>query len=133
MNTILVCSYNPLLLKSLYGVLRAEGYAVDHVDHMAFAVQRAIAAPTRFAAVILDADTIGLTAEDAADIIIRATAEALPVIIVGGPAAQSPRRSGALRVERPIDMTEVKRMVRSACNETITQEHISINNRRSRG
>ena len=39
MKNILLCSSNPILVKSLYAILRDEGFYVATSEHPAFAVQ----------------------------------------------------------------------------------------------
>ncbi len=68
MKNIILCSSNPILVKSLYGILRDEGHFVETYEHPAFAVQAAMRKP--FDIVIIDSEPFGLSAEDAA-IIIR--------------------------------------------------------------
>ena len=98
MKKIILCSSNPLLIKSLYGMLRDEGYAVEDVEHPALAVQKVLDGAYDF--MIVDAEPFGLSAEDAARI-ITTIAPAMPIFCVGGgggvrrPAAdQASRRPG---------------------------------------
>ena len=81
MKRILLCSGNPLLIKSLYGMLRDEGYAVEDVEHPALAVQKVL--NSAYDLTIVDAEPFGLSAADAAQI-IAAIAPAMPVLCVGG-------------------------------------------------
>ena len=81
MKNIILCSSNPLLIKSLYGVLRDEGYAIEDVEHPALAVQKVLEELYDF--VIVDAEPFGLSAEDAARI-IRTIAPEMPILCVGG-------------------------------------------------
>ncbi len=67
MDEIIFCSHNPILVKNLYGILRDEGYNVAIADHPAFAVQ--LCMNKRYALVIFDPDSFGLSVEDAIQII----------------------------------------------------------------
>ena len=81
MKKIILCSSNPLLVKSLYGMLRDEGYAVEDVEHPALAVQKVLNGAYDF--MIVDAEPFGLSAEDAARI-IASIAPQMPILCVGG-------------------------------------------------
>ncbi len=67
MKNVMLCSSNPILVKSLYGILRDEGHAVETTEHPAFAVQKII--EKDFDCVIIDSEPFGLSGEDAAEII----------------------------------------------------------------
>jgi CheY-like chemotaxis protein len=84
MKKIILCSSNPLLIKSLYGMLRDEGYAIEDVEHPALAVQKILGGAYDF--MIIDAEPFGLSAEDAARI-IKTIAPEMPIFRVGGGAA----------------------------------------------
>jgi len=81
MKKILLCSSNPLLVKSLYGTLRDEGYAVDSVEHPTLAVRKILNAT--YDLMLIDAEPFGLSAEDAARI-IRSLAPDMPMVGIGG-------------------------------------------------
>ena len=80
MTTILLCSANPILIKSLYGVLRDDGYGVDIVEHPALAVQKVLVGG--YGMLVVDSEPFGLSAEDAVQI-IRLTMPDLPVLYIG--------------------------------------------------
>ena len=106
MKNILLCSSNPLLTKSLYSLLRDEGYAVEIVEHPALAVQEIISGT--FSMMVLDSEPFGLSSEDAVQI-IRTVKPDLPIISLG---------SGSVTVSTPVvaaplDLEEFKRMVHS--------------------
>jgi CheY-like chemotaxis protein len=81
MKKVLLCSSNPLLIKSLYGMLRDAGHAVEVVEHPAHAVQKVLSGT--YDCTVIGAEPFGLSAEDAARI-IRAIAPAMPTFCVGG-------------------------------------------------
>lgn len=105
MSTVLLCSENPLFIKSLYGMLRSDGYEVETVDRKAGAVQMSL--ERDYAAVVMDSAGVGLSAEDAARII--AGEAHTQTILVGAGAASA----GALVVEEPFDVERVRMAVRS--------------------
>jgi CheY-like chemotaxis protein len=106
MKNILLCTANPILIKSLYGVLRDEGYAVETVEHPALAVQAVIGGA--FDALVVDSEPFGLSAEDAAQI-IRSVKPDLPIFCMGG----EQECGGALGVERPLNLETFKRTIHS--------------------
>lgn len=100
-NTIL-CSSNPILIKSLYGILRDQGHEVEIIEHPAIAVQKVMAQKYDF--LVIDSDPFGLSAEDAVNI-IKTVAPGLPILFVGS--------SGDSHIEAPLDLEEFKRMIDS--------------------
>jgi DNA-binding NtrC family response regulator len=106
MKNILLCSSNPILVKSLYGVLREEGYAVDIVEHPALAVQQVMNGA--YDMMIVDSEPFGLSAEDAVQI-IRSVLPGMPVLFVGSSGGCASERA----VETPVDLEEFKRTVHS--------------------
>lgn len=104
MKNILLCSSNPILVKSLYAILRDEGYAVDTVEHPALAVQQVLNGA--YDMMVVDSEPFGLSAEDAVQI-IRAVRPGMPVLYVGSSRSSGPERS----VESPLDLEEFKRTV----------------------
>jgi uroporphyrinogen decarboxylase len=105
---ILLCTCDPIFVKSLYGLLREDGCWVDVVDRCALAVRKALARD--YDVVIMDAESVGLPADDAADIIMK-TAKETAVIIVGEARASS----SAVAVGRPVEPVRVREMVRRVC------------------
>ena len=79
MKNIILCSSNPILTKSLYSMLRDDGYQVETIEHPAQAVQMVMR--QRYHCVIVDSEPFGLSAEDAAKI-IKAVVPQLPVLFV---------------------------------------------------
>jgi DNA-binding response OmpR family regulator len=104
MTEILLCSNNPILAKSLFGILRDEGYIVDIADHPAMAVQMAF--KKEYVAAIMDPEPFGLSVEDAVRIIKTVQPEIL-VIFVG----HDKLGADVLSIEAPIDLEEFKRTI----------------------
>lgn len=104
MNTIILCSSNPLLVKGLYGLLRDEGYAIEEVEHPALAVQKIL--KSSYAFMIIDAEPFGLSAEDAARI-IRTIAPEMPILCVGGGATCE----DLPMIRLPADLDAIKEMI----------------------
>jgi DNA-binding NtrC family response regulator len=103
MNKILLCSANPILIKSLYGVLRDDGHDVEVTEHPALAVQKIMAGGYNM--MIVDSEPFGLSAEDAVQI-IKSTMPDMPVLYVGS------GLHGLLpAVEAPVDLAEFKRTI----------------------
>ena len=104
MKKIILCSSNPLLIKSLYGMLRDEGYAIEDVEHPALAVQKILGGV--YDCLIVDAEPFGLSAEDAARI-IRSIAPEMPILRVGGGAASD----DLPLIRLPADLEAIKEMI----------------------
>jgi len=105
MRNILLCSSDPLLVKSLTNVLRDEGFIVVTVEHPALAIQRVMGG--RYGMMIVDSEPFGLSAEDAVRI-IRSLMPDFPVLYVG-----SAEHGPLPAVETPIDLEKFKRTVHS--------------------
>jgi DNA-binding NtrC family response regulator len=106
MKKIILCSSNPILIKSLYATLRDEGYGVDTIEHPSFAVQMVMQKKYDF--VIIDSEPFGLSAEDAAEI-IKTVAPQIRVLFVGSDC----RKDLAEAVATPIDLEQFKRTLNS--------------------
>jgi DNA-binding response OmpR family regulator len=104
MKRILLCSSSPLLVKSLYGMLRDEGYAVEVVEHPSAAVQRVLAAA--YDLTIIDAEPFGLSAEDAARI-IRTIVPGMPILCIGAGAGCD----HLPLIKLPADLEAIKEMI----------------------
>jgi DNA-binding response OmpR family regulator len=104
MKKIILCSSNPLLIKSLYGMLRDEGYAIEDVEHPALAVQKVLGGTYDF--MIIDAEPFGLSAEDAARIITTIAPE-MPILSVGGGSAGDHQTM----IRLPADLDAIKAMI----------------------
>ncbi len=115
MLNLLICSGDPLFNKSLYGAMRQQGYLVDTVDRTATAVQKAFR--SKYDVVIIDFDAIGLSASNAADVILR-SCEGTRVIIAGGDKVVT----GALNVEKPLVVEDISLLVRSLCEPSLTNQ-----------
>jgi DNA-binding response OmpR family regulator len=105
-DNILICTSDPIFVKSLYAYLREQGYGVETTDQTARAVQRVL--ESRYAAVILDAEGVGLSAGEAVRIMNSVAAE-MPVIIAGPP--YSPQ--GAVTIGKPVDLEELGQAIRA--------------------
>jgi DNA-binding NtrC family response regulator len=106
MKDIILSSDNPLMIKSLYGVLRDEGYNVEMVEHPALAVQKILRG--KYDLIIVDSEPFGLSAEDAVQI-IKTLVPDMPVLIVG----RGRIKQYETTVETPLDLEDFKRMVHS--------------------
>jgi len=102
MKNVILCSSNPILSKSLYGILRDEGHNVETIEHPAFAVQMVI--NKHYDLIIIDSEPFGLSAEDAAEI-IKTVSPGMPVLFVGNGQSRP--------VETPLDLEEFKRTLHS--------------------
>lgn len=103
MKTILLCSANPILIKSLYGVLRDDGFIIDIVEHPALAVQKVMSGG--YCMMLVDSEPFGMSAEDAAQI-IKLTMPGLPVLCVGSGA-----HGTAPAVDAAADLEAFKRTI----------------------
>jgi DNA-binding NtrC family response regulator len=106
MKNIILCSSNPILVKSLYAMLRDEGNNVELVEHPAVAVRKVLWGKYDF--VIVDSEPFGLSAEDAAQI-IRSVAPDMPVLNVGSGRSRDLEEAA----KTPLDLEEFKRRVHS--------------------
>ena len=106
MKNIILCSSNPILIKSLYGILRDEGYEVETIEHPALAVQMVMRRSYDF--IIVDSEPFGLSAEDAVEI-IKTVAPEMPILFVG----DDHEKEHAPAVETPIDLEKFKRTIHS--------------------
>ncbi len=104
MQSLLLCSYDPIFLRNLISLLRQEGYIVDVADYPARAVQMSFV--KHYDAVFMDSDSIGLSAAEAA-MVIGDTSSGTPVVIAGG----SPPSCSAITIRKPLDLMEVKRVL----------------------
>jgi DNA-binding NtrC family response regulator len=104
MDQVLLCTHNPILIKNVYGILRDEGFTVEVVDHSALAVQRVFQG--KYGAVIIDAKSFGLSAEDAVQI-IKSVSPDIVVICVGF----DKLNSDVVSMNLPVDLEEFKQAV----------------------
>lgn len=102
MKNVLFCTHDPVLAKSLYGLLRHEGYQVEVADRLILAVQMITLKAYSFA--IIDPGPFGLSTEDAVRV-MKSFSPGLPVIVVGKASA------GAVNIEAPVDLEEFKEAV----------------------
>ncbi len=106
MKKIILSSSNPILVKSLYGILRDEGYFVETIEHPVLAVQMVM--NDKYDVLIIDSEPFGLSAEDAAEI-VQTVAPGISILFVGR--LQDKARVHA--VETPLDLEEFKRTIHS--------------------
>lgn len=106
MKKIILCSSNPILVKSLYGILRDEGHSVEPIEHPVFAVQMVM--KDKYDVLIIDSEPFGLSAEDAAEI-VRTVAPGVSILFVG----RRQDKTHVQAVETPIDLEEFKRTIHS--------------------
>lgn len=104
MKNIILCTSNPILIKSLYGILRDEGYEVETIEHPALAVQMVMRRSYDF--IIVDSEPFGLSAEDAVDI-IKTVAPEMPILFVGG----EREKDHADGIGMPLDLEKFKRTI----------------------
>ena len=106
MEEILLCTHDPILVKSLYGILRDKGHDVEIADHLALAIQMIL--KSHYYAVIIDGKPFGLSVEDAVQIMKTVSPE-MPIIVVGGPECET----GALSIRMPVDLEELRELINS--------------------
>ena len=104
MNKLLLCSHNPILIKSLYGLLRDDGYDVEMADYPALAVQMSL--KKNYNAIVIGSEPFGLSAEDAIEI-IRSVSPDVPIIIVGA----ARHSTEAWSIKEPVDLEEFKQVM----------------------
>lgn len=102
-------------MKSLYGVLRQEGYEIDVAEHPADALRMSLA--KEYSAVVMDSGNVGFSAYDAAAA-IRSVSGGVSVIIAGeeGPTPDS------IAVGKPVDPEEVRWVLRRLFGRADFQE-----------
>jgi DNA-binding response OmpR family regulator len=94
------------LIKSLYGLLRDEGYTVETIEHPALAVQ--MVTLRRYDFIIIDSEPFGLPAEDAITI-IKTITPGVPILFMGA----GRDREHAPAVDTPVDLEEFIRTIHS--------------------
>jgi len=109
MKVLLLCSSDPMFVKSIYGALRSEGFELEVVERTAMAVQYSLR--KSYGAVVIDPNAIGLSAVDAAEIIRRG---GTMVLIAGQEGAG---RGGA----SPFDVMEIISTIRDMCKPAATR------------
>ncbi len=105
MKEILMCTIDPMLLKTVSGIVRQEGFRIEAVDHAAFAVQKVF--ERTFAAVIIDSQGLGLPADDAARMIAQESRD-IPIILIGGAVVDV----AATVLDYPLDPAELRQAIR---------------------
>lgn len=100
----LVCTHNPLLIKSLQGILQDEGYAVEVTEQPSFVIQ--VAARKHYATIIIDSESFGLSVEE----VIRIVGTLLPdasFLVIGN----HPYNPGTFSIKTPVDLEEFKHVL----------------------
>jgi len=105
MKNLILCSSNPILIKSLYSMLRDDGYTVDTIEHPAHAVQMVMR--RHYHCVIVDSEPFGLSAGDAAKI-LKTVAPLMPILFVGNDGIDA----HAQAVTNPIDLEAFRQTIR---------------------
>ncbi len=105
MKNIILCSSDPILIKSLYGILRDEGYAVETIEHPALAVQMVMR--KHYDIMVVGSEPFGLSAEDAVQI-IKTVAPEMPVLFAGGSERCDQRSRG-----RAFDLEEFMKTIQN--------------------
>ena len=116
MEEILLCTHDPILIKSLYGVLRDNGHTVEIADHLALAVQMIL--KSHYCAVIIDGKPFGLSVEDAVQI-MRTVSPDMPIIVAGGPDG----KPEALNIKTPVDIEELRELINSIHHQSSKITH----------
>lgn len=104
MKSVLLCTHNPILIKNFYGILRDGGVNVEIADHTALAVQMVFEG--KYAAVIIDSDSLGLSAEETVQV-MRSISPDMPIIVAGN----DTYTGGVFSVKTPVDLEEFKEIV----------------------
>ncbi|MGC2061938.1 MAG: hypothetical protein WA610_03105 [Thermodesulfovibrionales bacterium] len=110
MTDVLLCSNNQLLAKSLYGMLRDEGYSVETADHPALAVQMVLR--KEYTALIIDFEPFGLSVDDAVRI-IRTVRPEIIVLFVGNDVGDEANTVDGLSIEAPVDLAEFRQTIQA--------------------
>lgn len=106
MEEILLCTHNPLLAKSFYGILRDEGYSIEVIEQSSSIIQRVLG--KTYLTVIVDSESFGLSAEEIVSI-LKTILPDMPVLVIG----DHPCAEGALSVKAPLDIEEFKEVFHS--------------------
>ena len=104
------------MTKSLYSILRDDGYSVEVADHPSDAVQMVF--KKEYNAMIIDPEPFGLSVDDAIKIIKTILPDIL-VIVLG----YDKLGTEALSIDAPIDLEEFKKVVRSMNPMSRSQIH----------
>lgn len=115
-SEILLCTNNPILTKSLYGILRDDGYSVEVAAYPSEAVQMVL--KKEYDAMIIDSEPFGLSVDDAIKI-IKTILPDIFVILLG----YDKLETDALSIDAPIDLGEFKKIVRSMNPMSKSQIH----------
>lgn len=125
MEEILLCTHNPILVKSLYGTLRDIGHKVEVADHLALAVQMIL--KNHYCAAIIDGKPFGLSVEDAVQVMKKVSPE-MPIIIVGGPECEA----NSFNIPMPVDLEELRELISSIHQRSNTNKKFTTENTKKR-
>jgi len=103
-SNVLLCTHNPILIKNFYGILRDDGFNVEIADHPALAVQ--MVSEGKYVAVIIDSESLGLSAEETVRI-MRSISPDMPIVVAGN----DNYAGGVLSVKTPVDLEEFKEVI----------------------
>jgi len=116
MEDILLCTHDPILVKSLYGLLRDRGHEVEIADHLTLAVQMVL--KSQYYAVIIDGKPFGLSVEDAVQIMKTVSPE-MPVIVFGGPVSDT----DSMSIRMPVDLEQLRELINSMHRSNKITQH----------
>ncbi|MDA8156428.1 MAG: hypothetical protein M0Z52_08260 [Actinomycetota bacterium] len=108
MNNVLICAYDPILIKNLYAILTQDGFSVEVTDHPASAFRMVMR--KEYAAAVIDCWPFGITTEDAARA-MKAVCPGLPVLVMGKATSQA----GTVGIEGPVDLEILRKTIRAVC------------------
>jgi len=111
MTRILLCSYDQILTKGLYPVLREGGYDVEITEHPAEAIRKIL--EKHYAVAVLDSKDIGLNARDASAI-IRKIDPSIHIILISNEEFYS---NGIESIRQPVSLDNIKKALESILGE----------------
>lgn len=110
MKDLLLCSQDSLLVKSIYGPLRDDGYRVETVEHHSDAVRSVL--HSHYSAVVVDSKDIGLNVTETARIIKNIQKETVIVLIGETDLFTESLVDDLYIIDRPIDLDQLKGLLR---------------------
>ncbi len=105
MLDVLVCCDDPLLRRSLIGVVNEEGYTVRCVENTADAVRHQLTEPSRV--VVIDYAGFGMSPQEAA-MVIREVSPLTQVVLID---RTDTHLEGVHILSRPVDISELKALL----------------------
>jgi DNA-binding response OmpR family regulator len=112
MLNVLICSIDPAFGRDLRYAIQQKGHNVEVVTRTALAAQMAFVNSYDF--VVMDSGAIGLSAIDAAEVILRAC-ENTQVIVVGGDRTVA----GVISVSKPLNIEEINHIIQGLCEPSL--------------